>query len=97
MNTGTGHLISAEAMERLRKADAAAAASYTEVPRRLSRAARMKLAGVEAAMVSLTSGGRLSQWAAQERAKAAKARKRTAAKKRSRRQMAKASRKANRT
>lgn len=40
---------------------------YTEVPPALNRAARRKLAGRDRAVVSRTSGGKLSTWAAAER------------------------------
>lgn len=96
MDTRTGHLVSGEEMERIRKRDAEIAAAYTEVPARLSNAARRKLAGTAAAMVSLHSGGKLSKWAAHERAKSAKAARRKKALRASRRRMQKASRKANR-
>jgi hypothetical protein len=97
MDTRTGHLMSGEAMERLRTLDKELAAGYTEVPKRLSRAARRKLAGRDEATVSLTSGGKLSRWAAHERAKAAKAKRRAAAKRKTRRKMAKATRRAQRS
>lgn len=96
MNTGTGHLVSGEEMERIRKQDAALAAHFTPVPERLSKAAIRKLAGAQAAMVALHSGGKLSRWAAHERTKTAKAKRRAAAKRKTRRAMEKATRRAQR-
>lgn len=58
-----------------------------EVPGHLNRAARRVLGGRERAQVSLTSGGKLSRFAASERAKA---------KTKAKRKMAKASRKGRR-
>ena len=55
---------------------------YELLPSEMNRAARRKLAGRDEAYVSLTSGGRLSKWAAGRR--------------KAKRQMAKASRKRNR-
>lgn len=92
MDTSTGHLVSPEAMERMRKLNAELSAGYTEVPQRLSKAARRKLAGADDAMVSLGSGGKLSRWAAHERAKKAKAKARS----KSRRKMEKATRRGQR-
>ena len=40
---------------------------YTEVPKELETAAKKKLAGKAEAYVSLTSGGKLSKWAAKQR------------------------------
>jgi len=42
---------------------------FTPVPSELNQAAEKKLAGKDSAMVSLTSGGKLSRWAASERKK----------------------------
>jgi hypothetical protein len=92
MDTGRNHLVSAEQLAALREAGEDVGA-YQEVPTRLQRAALKKLAGRREAIVSKTSGGKLSKWAAAERKRAAGnvAKKRT-----SRRAMAKATRKANR-
>lgn len=92
MNSGTGHLMSPEAMERLRSLNAELAGGYTEVPERLSRAAKRTLAGRDEAHISLKSGGKLSRWAAHERAKKAKAKRRA----RSRRAIEKKTRQAQR-
>ncbi len=40
---------------------------YTPVPAELEKAAEKKLAGQDEAYVSLTSGGKLSKWAAKQR------------------------------
>ncbi|HML23557.1 MAG TPA: hypothetical protein PKD09_18010 [Aggregatilinea sp.] len=40
---------------------------YIPIPPELNRAARRKLAGHSQATVSLTSGGKLSKWAAKQR------------------------------
>jgi hypothetical protein len=40
---------------------------FQELPPSLNRAARRKLAGQESAIVSPTSGGKLSKWAASQR------------------------------
>lgn len=93
-NTDTGHLVSPERYEAMRKALEAAGETgpaYTPVPKRLAQAARRKLAGRSEAMVSLTSGGKLSLWAARRRAAKNAAKKRA-----SRRAMEKATRKAQR-
>lgn len=95
MDTSTGHLISGEERERLQKLGADLS-GYTEVPQRLSGAALKKLAGAQAAVVALHSGGKLSRWAAHERAKAAKSARRTKAKKQARRKAEKATRRAQR-
>jgi hypothetical protein len=42
---------------------------FTPIPKELNQAAEKKLAGKDSAMVSLTSGGKLSRWAAAERKK----------------------------
>jgi len=67
MDTGTGHLVSAEHMELMRRLVPEQAERYTEVPAELEKAARAKLAGSNQAAVSLTSGGKLSRWAARVR------------------------------
>lgn len=40
---------------------------YEEIPKELEAAAKAKLAGLQEAMVSLTSGGKLSKWASGKR------------------------------
>lgn len=40
---------------------------YTELPEELAEAAQKKLAGKDETVVSKTSGGKLSKWAAQQR------------------------------
>ena len=80
MNPDTGHLVTQEVLERM---DEEKKKQYKPLPQRLNRAAKRKLAGKGEATVSLTSGGKLSQWAAQER-------------KKKRRKTARASRKRNR-
>lgn len=68
MNPNTGHLIdtsgySKEQLEWLIEQN------YVPVSDELARAARLKLAGQREAMVSLTSGGKLSKFAAEMRGK----------------------------
>lgn len=75
MDVNTGHLIALPE-------DQPPPEGYTEVPPHLNRAARRKLGKNREAMVSLTSGGALSRWAAQQR--------------KTRRKIAKASRRRNR-
>lgn len=41
--------------------------SYTPIPKRLERAARVALRGKKEVIVSRTSGGKLSRWAASKR------------------------------
>ena len=60
MNCDTGHLISL-------KENQEAPAGYTQVPNGLSSAAKRKLNGQPEATVSLTSGGKLSKWASEQR------------------------------
>lgn len=67
MNPSTGHLVSSIEM-----VSAGQRSSYEPVPPELARAAQMKLAGERVngfseAFVSLTSGGKLSRWAAGKR------------------------------
>ena len=76
MDVNTGHLITADERNRLISASRENEVrlkdildSYAPVPDALQKAVELKLAGKEEAMVSLTSGGKLSRWAAQERAK----------------------------
>lgn len=60
---------------------------YKQVPADLEHAARLKLNGQPEAHVSLTSGGKLSNWARKER---------NAAKRKRKQELTKASRKKNR-
>lgn len=95
MDTRTNHLVTQEALEKM---EALERARYTLVPKRLRRAATKKLAGRSEATVSRRSGGKLSQWAAEQRRKQQKAAKRNAsAKAKNRRRMAKDSRRRNRS
>lgn len=81
--------LAASLHERVERCRAELAANE---PQRLSKAAKRKLAGKDEATVSLHSGGKLSRWAAHERAKAAKAKRKS----RARRAAEKATRKAQR-
>lgn len=73
MHPGTGHLVSVETpdsqsrAERRQMEQELAKKGYEPVPKELERAAQKKLAGKSEAMVSLTSGGKLSRWAADRR------------------------------
>jgi hypothetical protein len=60
MNPSTGHLI------KLREGEPIPP-GYAYVPEDMVKAAAAKLAGQAEAVVSLTSGGKLSKWAAQKR------------------------------
>lgn len=64
MQVNTGHLVSAEFLERL---TAEKRADYVEVPKGLDRAARRALKGRSETHISLTSGGKLSRFAAEKR------------------------------
>lgn len=66
MDVKTGHLISGDHpnFEEL-----VGSGRYTPIPDGLLRAAKKKLAGRREATVSLTSGGKLSRFAAAERKK----------------------------
>lgn len=64
MDVDTGHLILAERSGELHSL---MKQGYKPVPEELNRAAKRKLAGKKEAYVSLTSGGKLSNWAAQKR------------------------------
>lgn len=79
MNPDTGHLIRLENDEEMQRL---VGYGYERVPEELEGAAKRKLASRNEAWVSLTSGGRLSRWAAQRR--------------KARRRMAKESRRRNR-
>ena len=70
MNIDTGHLkrLQAEGETEVKKLmEELKNMGYHEVPTELKGAAEKKLAGRDEAMVSLTSGGKLSKWAAQKR------------------------------
>ena len=69
MNPDTGHLVTAEMMEAMRKAGAVMIDGYQPLPFELERAAVLKLHGRQEAHVSLKSGGKLSMWAAKNRSK----------------------------
>ena len=62
MNCDTGHLV-----RHIEMVDALERAQYERVPDRLVAAAEKKLNGANEAMVSLTSGGKLSQFAGETR------------------------------
>lgn len=64
MNCDTGHLVT---QEMLKKMDELHRLQYEAVPLELEDAAIRKLHGKEEAYVSLTSGGKLSRFAAQNR------------------------------
>lgn len=72
MNPDTGHLVALDGKTEKEiltlKRD-----GYEPVPKRLSRAAIRKLNGKNEAQVSLTSGGKLSKFAAQKRKRKRKA------------------------
>jgi hypothetical protein len=62
MNPSKGHLV-----KWLEMVPAELRSGYELVPNELERAAEKKLAGRNEATVSLTSGGKLSRWAAKKR------------------------------
>ena len=64
MNPSTGHLVGCFGNIPGEKRK-----DYEPVPPELERAAASKLAGQDEAWVSLTSGGKLSRWAAEKRKK----------------------------
>ena len=64
MNPDTGHLVRVDSVEEMRRL---AQAGYEPVQEELEGAAKRKLAGRKEAYVSLTSGGKLSRWAAKRR------------------------------
>lgn len=67
MNPGTGHLlVIGEGMPN-REKRRMEASGYEPVPKELEVSANKKLTGRDEAMVSLTSGGKLSKWAASRR------------------------------
>ena len=70
MDTETNELIRGTALEKLIKDHGVSsyeARQFTPVPKELEHAAEVKLAGQDRAIVSKTSGGKLSKWAAQQR------------------------------
>jgi len=64
MNCNTGHLVTAERMAHM---DEVMRRGYMSVPTELQTSAIRKLNGADEAYVSLTSGGKLSKFAAQQR------------------------------
>jgi len=60
MNPNTGHLMEFNP-------NVALPSDYVQLPESLNHAAKVKLAGKKEAYVSLTSGGKLSQWAKAKR------------------------------
>lgn len=83
MNIDTGHLITDEMYREMQDFQQR---GYASVPKELQPAAEKKLAGKNEAIVSLTSGGKLSKWASEQRKN----------KRKSRNKIAKQSRKQNR-
>jgi len=67
MDTSTGRLVSPEKAEELRKMMEDFDKQFTQVPKSLERAAKKKLGKNDEAMVSLTSGGKLSNWSKRQR------------------------------
>lgn len=82
MNCDNGHLVTSDFMEELRKSGAISTSQelfakgalnafkgspYTPVPDELDHAATCALDGKEETHISMTSGGKLSKWAAKER------------------------------
>jgi len=71
MDINTGHLVSPEKfkemMENFTEYEKEALKDYQPVPKELEPAAKKKLASKDEAYVSLTSGGKLSRWAAKQR------------------------------
>ena len=67
MDPDIGHLVSEKKLLEILEKEPEKKERYKPIPEHLERAAQKKLAGKEEAMVSLTSGGKLSSWAAQER------------------------------
>lgn len=64
MNVDTCHLILTDKREEL---ESLMRQGYEPIPEELNQAAKIKLAGEKEAYVSLTSGGKLSRWAAKKR------------------------------
>jgi len=67
MNVDSGHLVRQEKLQSDSFAKHFPVKEYEPVPKKLQRAAELKLAGRDEAHVSLTSGGKLSKWAAGRR------------------------------
>ena len=67
MNVNTGHLVNNEMLQIMR--ESFPQEDYTPVPQELESAAAKKLDGKPEAFVSLTSGGKLSSWAREQRKK----------------------------
>lgn len=67
MNPYTGHLVAIPAEKEQEMLREMFGRGYEPVPKELERAAQKKLAGRDEATVSLTSGGKLSKWAAGKR------------------------------
>ena len=70
MNVDDGRLVSPDLFKELQAELGAAEKAekiFTEIPEKLEHAARRKLAGRREARVSLTSGGKLSRFAARQR------------------------------
>ena len=73
MQIETGHLVAdAKMQEFLKELKREEVEKYKQVPEELESAAKKKLAGKDEAFVSLTSGGKLSKWAAKQRKEKAK-------------------------
>ena len=66
MNTKTNEIIDLSEMDK-QETEKKFEDGFIPVPENLSRAARRKLGKYKSAQVSFTSGGKLSQWAAQVR------------------------------
>lgn len=66
MNTNTGHLVN---LKEIDLDSLSNGQDYESIPKELKRAAEKKLNGEVEAYVSLTSGGRLSKFAAKMRKK----------------------------
>ena len=67
MNPSTGHLLAIGEGMPNREKRRMKASGYEPVPKELEAVAANKLAGQDEAYVSLTSGGKLSKWAASRR------------------------------
>lgn len=82
MNVDSGHLVTSDFMEKMLKSGAIQTSQdaflkgafstfkntpYTPVPDELDHAAQCALDGKEETNISMTSGGKLSKWAAKER------------------------------
>lgn len=80
MNCDTGHLVAGGALDKLMQEGMVDSLSstpnpfveevrkaYTPVPDKLNHAAECALDGKEETHISMTSGGKLSKWAAKER------------------------------